>query len=306
MHPQDNVATGVMGRIVDVLGRGGNGVAPYRTGSYSLEGMVKMMEGERVPNVMDKSGVVSFEHQAELQEAIGNITLGGAMSYKSIIGETWAQQLSDALSSSQTLGTATSGVSLSATFPTDTLGQQLEQVARVMAARTNLEEERQVFYVHQGGFDTHSSLKDQVDSNFQKINAALEAFETEMRAQGLWDDVVLVSSSDFGRTYASNGAGTDHAWGGNYFMLGGAVNGSQLFGEFPSSFVETGDVVISRNGRIIPTTPWESVWYGLAEWFGVNLTDMGDVLPNAANFPNETLFRASATDGRPGLTVSGP
>ena len=48
MHPQDNVATGVLGRIVNVLNRGGgaDSSAPYRTGSYSLNGMVKMLEGE--------------------------------------------------------------------------------------------------------------------------------------------------------------------------------------------------------------------------------------------------------------------
>ena len=103
-----------------------------------------------------------FAHQAELAEVLRNITLGGDLSYRSVFGETWAQQLQDALSTSSTLSTATSGVSLTATFPTDTLGQQFEQVARVIAARSNLQEERQVFLVPLGGFDTHSSLKDQV------------------------------------------------------------------------------------------------------------------------------------------------
>jgi len=145
MHPQDNVATGVLGRIVDVLNRGGGAAAAYRTGTYSLDGMVKILEGERAPIVLDRSGVVSFAHQAEMQDAISNITLGGEQSYKSIFGETWAKELQDSLSTSQTLSAATSGVSLSATFPTDALGQQFEQVARVIAARSNLQEERQVF-----------------------------------------------------------------------------------------------------------------------------------------------------------------
>eukprot|EP00966_Prymnesium_polylepis_P240566 5563425-Prymnesium_polylepis.1 len=134
-----------MGRIVEVLNRGGGGgAAPYRTGTYSLDGMVKMVEGERAPTVVDKSGVVSFVHQAELQEAIGNITLGSGSSYKSIFGETWAQQLQDSLDSSQSLSAATSGVSLTASFPTDALGQSFEQLARVIAARSTLDEERQV------------------------------------------------------------------------------------------------------------------------------------------------------------------
>ena len=136
-----------------------------------------------------------------------------------------------------------------------------------------------------------------------KINAALSALETELKAQDAWKDTLLLTSSDFGRTYASNGAGTDHAWGGNYFLVGGAANGGQLFGDFPASFIETSDVVISRNGRIIPTTPWESVWYALAEWFGVDTSAMAEVLPNYGNFPTQTMFRAATTDGRPGLTV---
>ena len=143
----------------------------------------------------------------------------------------------------------------------------------------------------------------QVDANFADIDAALAAFETELKAQGVWEDTILLTSSDFGRTYAMNGAGTDHAWGGNYFALGGAVNGSQIFGEFPASFIETSDVVISRNGRLIPTTPWEAVWYGLAEWFGVEQASMAEVLPNYVNFNFSTMFRASATNGHRGLTV---
>jgi len=144
----------------------------------------------------------------------------------------------------------------------------------------------------------------QVDTKFATIDTALQAFEAEMKAQGVWQDTVLLTASDFSRTYASNGAGTDHAWGGNYFLVGGAVNGSQLLGDFPASFLETGDVVISRNGRIIPTTPWESVWYALAEWFGVDASSMGEVLPNFANFPFSSMFRATATGVQPGLTVS--
>ena len=59
-----------------------------------------------------------------------------------------------------------------------------------------------------GGWDSHSSLKDQVDTNLKSVNAGLAALETELKAQGVWDDTILVTSSDFGRTYYGNGAGT--------------------------------------------------------------------------------------------------
>jgi hypothetical protein len=132
MHPQDNVATGVLGRIVDVINRNNAGTAAFRTGKYSLAGMAKMLEGEDPPIVLDRSGVVAFEHQTELEEALGNITLGGG-SFKSTFGETWAQNLKDSLSISQTLATATAGVTLTASFGGDALGQQMEQASRAAA-----------------------------------------------------------------------------------------------------------------------------------------------------------------------------
>ena len=176
-------------------------------------------------------------------------------------------------------------------------------IARVIARREDFGTDRAAFFVPIGRFDTHNTL-DRLPVLLSEIDNALGAFAEEMRARDLFEDVAVATTSDFGRTLTWNGLGTDHAWGGNYFMAGGAVNGSQLFGSFPSSFIETSDVVISRNGRIIPTTPWESVWVGLSEWFGVESTSMAEVLPNFANFPAETIFHATATDGLPGLTVS--
>ena len=72
-----------------------------------------------------------------------------------------------------------------------------------------------------------------------------------------------------------------------------SAKGSQLFGEFPSSFLETGDVVISRNGRLIPTTPWESVWSAVGEWWGLTEAERATVLPHAERFSAETIFAAA-------------
>mmetsp|Transcript_84204 Transcript_84204/g.168087 ORF Transcript_84204/g.168087 Transcript_84204/m.168087 type:complete len:120 (-) Transcript_84204:508-867(-) len=114
-----------------------------------------------------------------------------------------------------------------------------------------------------------------------------------MEAQGVWDQVAVLTASDFGRTLGSNGAGTDHAWAGNYMLLGGDVKGGQMLGEFPTNLDADSEVNIGRNGRLLPTTPWEAPWQGLAEWFGVPESQMAGVLPNAANFPTERLFSAS-------------
>ena len=106
-----------------------------------------------------------------------------------------------------------------------------------------------------------------------------------MELEGLWADVTVVTLSEFGRTISSNGRGTDHAWGGNQVIYGGAVNGTRLLGEFPSRLGEGVDNPVDvGGGRILPTTSWESMWAPIAEWMGVGPADLDAVLPNRANF----------------------
>tara|TARA_B100000780_G_C20856931_1_gene340629 strand:- start:290 stop:586 length:297 start_codon:yes stop_codon:yes gene_type:complete len=79
---------------------------------------------------------------------------------------------------------------------------------------------------------------------------------------------------------------TDHAWGGNYFLLGGDLDGGQIHGNYPAKLgEENGDVNIGR-GRMLPTTSWNSLWKPVAEWFGILPTEMDAILPNQGKFPN--------------------
>jgi uncharacterized protein (DUF1501 family) len=117
----------------------------------------------------------------------------------------------------------------------------------------------------------------------------------------LWESTVVIQFSEFARTLDPNtGDGTDHAWGGNHFMFGGAVNGGQVLGQYPSNF-QQGDpdkLALSR-GRMIPTTPWDAMWKGVAEWFGVPATgsemaEMDKVLPMHKNFQNPNVLYGEA------------
>jgi len=114
-----------------------------------------------------------------------------------------------------------------------------------------------------------------------------------MRALGVWGDVAVLTASDFGRTLGSNGAGTDHAWGGHYWLAGGSVAGGQVLGTYPAALDESSEVNIGRNHRMLPTTPWEAVWHGLGQWFGAGEAALRAVVPNAANFAPASLFNAS-------------
>ena len=165
----------------------------------------------------------------------------------------------------------------------------MAQVARIMKASKALQNERAVFFTQTGGFDTHKDLGKTLETQLPGIDGAIRAFQKEMTEQGKWDDVVVLTMSDFGRTLTSNGRGTDHAWGGNMMMMGGRVNGGRIHGEFPDDLTSSGPLNVGR-GRLIPTRGWESLWHGISEWMGVEADEMDTVLPNKKNFPDDKLF----------------
>merc|ERR1712178_314184 len=172
--------------------------------------------------------------------------------------------------------------------------RQFSQVARLIAAREERNVERDLFYVTIGGFDTHSDSAEVLEENFRHINDALQEFVGELRAQNIFDSVVIASESDFGRTLSTNGAGTDHAWAGNHFVIGGRVNGGRVFNDFPSSLLEGNDQDLGR-GRLIPKYPWENMMVPIAEWMGVQEDQQATVFPNLANFDRQQHILAEGT-----------
>ena len=96
-----------------------------------------------------------------------------------------------------------------------------------------------------------------------------------------------------GRTLNSNSQGTDHGWGGNYWIAGGKVKGKQMLGKYPYQFTEfESDVNVGR-GVFLPTTPWESVWNAVGEWLELDEQELKDVIPHKDNFPPADIFTKS-------------
>lgn len=196
----------------------------------------------------------------------------------------------DAIDETLNLDEALANTSLSVDFQVaGGLGSQLKQVARLIHAREQRQAERDVFFVTKGGWDTHRGVKPNTDRGWTDVNQALADFVTELRDPGLnvFNDVVIASASDFGRTLDPNPSGTDHGWGGNHFVINGQLNGGQIFNTFPDSFA-TNDV---GRGRQIPTVPWEFMFAPIAEWFGLRfgLTEPDlrvKLFPNIDNFNN--------------------
>ena len=82
----------------------------------------------------------------------------------------------------------------------------------------------------------------------------------------------------------SNGSGSDHGWGGNHFVVGGAVNGKQIYGDYPETLHPGNELDLGR-GRLIPTMSVDEYNAELALWFGVgNNSDLETILPNIREF----------------------
>jgi uncharacterized protein (DUF1501 family) len=174
------------------------------------------------------------------------------------------------------------------------LAQQLQVVARMIDASSNaaIGARRQIFFVSMGGFDTHDSQNTNHADLMARLAHAMRYFDDTLGAMGARDKVTLFTASDFGRTFTSNGDGTDHGWGSHHFVLGGAVKGGDLYGNFPVLAAKNasnngfdGSPNQLNNGAMLPGTSVDQLGATLGRWFG-GLTDsqLLDIFPNLANW----------------------
>merc|ERR1712072_1065257 len=172
--------------------------------------------------IHQSQGAVRLQAYSEVNSMLKNIT---SKKRQNVYCEEYAKSIGRFVEASEDLGTTLDATVLKKSFETSSsLAKQLKQVARLIVAREDRKVERDLFYVNIGGFDAHSLSAEVLEEKFEAIDAALENFVGELKAQGIFDSVVIASESDFGRTLSTNGAGTDHAWAGNHFVIGGKVN----------------------------------------------------------------------------------
>jgi uncharacterized protein (DUF1501 family) len=183
------------------------------------------------------------------------------------------------------------------------LAQQLQVVARMIDASsaTGVGAKRQVFFVSIGGFDSHDLQNRNNSDLMARLAHAMRYFDTTLAALGAQNKVTAFTASDFGRTFTSNGDGTDHGWGAHHFVMGGAVKGGDIYGNFPvlgaknvsnNNFDSSPNQI--GNGSLIPETAVDQLGATLAKWFGVSDSDALTVFPNLANFTTRNLGFMSA------------
>jgi uncharacterized protein (DUF1501 family) len=248
-------------------------------------------------------GAIKINSAVAGASVYGSTAVGAAMN--SLLKQSRAHVLENEYNKVSTRALAAEGLVTSAllqsppattftAFAPDSLAQQLKMVARLIKGRSALGARRQVFLVSQGGFDLHDNLIRDHGGLLTKVSDAMTAFYNATAEMGIANQVTAFTASDFGRTLASNGDGSDHGWGSHHFVVGGAVKGQQFYGTAPPISVadtkDTSGVYLPQNqwhvgqGRLLPSTSVDQYAATLAKWFGVDPSEMAGVLPKIVNF----------------------
>lgn len=200
--------------------------------------------------------------------------------------QTWLTMMGRSIDNQRILSGAIGASTLQTPFPGTGLGRQLQMAARLIGARGQLGLRRQCFFCSIGGFDTHGddqlSRQDELLGDIADAVAAFHAATVEL---GVAREVTLFTASDFGRTFASNGAGTDHGWGAHQWVVGGAVKGGRIVGRFPDLGVGGPDDV--GQGVWIPGVALDQMGGELARWFGADATLTDEVFPRLRQFDRD-------------------
>jgi uncharacterized protein (DUF1501 family) len=179
--------------------------------------------------------------------------------------------------------------SLKTQFPSTSLGSQLQQVAQIIQVQSYLGMSHQIFFCSLGGFDTHAGELEAHNNLYPQLSQALAAFYDATQELGMAENITTFTESDFSRTFQpTTGDGSDHAWGSHHLVLGGAVKGGQIYGQFPT-FELAGPNDADARGRWIPTTSIDQYGASLCSWFGIPDSALGSVFPNFANFGSQKL-----------------
>lgn len=118
-----------------------------------------------------------------------------------------------------------------AAYPQGPFGKDLKQIAELITADTAT----QIYYASLGGFDTHAGQKNRQQRLLTQYAQGVSALIQDLKANNLFDDVLIMTFSEFGRRLAQNGSGgTDHGTANNLFLMGGSLKQAGFYNDAPN------------------------------------------------------------------------
>lgn len=287
-RPDIRVQQGWFGYFADALQA--NKKADQIPMNISLAGSNIMQNGERSTHysITDKGsvGLVVNESESDLNreilrsfETVLNTSYPGdpfKQTYLSITREAQLQH--------QKFRDAVEKVSLPIEFSDSDLSQQLAKVAQSIAAADELNIPQQTYFLRYIGWDHHDDLLTKHAEMLSVLSKAMAEFQNAIELMGLSEQALCFTGSDFGRTLTSNGNGSDHGWGGHCLVMGDAVKGGAVLGQYPDLSLGDKNPLDVGGGVLIPGLPTDALFAQLALWFGVQRNDLPVLFPNLVNF----------------------
>lgn len=287
--PNQRTALGWGGKMADIVSSvntnpnismnislGGTNI--FQSGSNTVEYTIENVGngGTKGINIYDSTDPFNIVLKNGVQSILDQ-------NYQDLFKQTYAQRIKTSQNTHEIFKSAVEAIPPFLTnFSANKLSQDLEMVAKTIAASDVLGMHKQTFYLNYGGWDHHDELLNNQQTMLSVVSKALSEFEAVLEELNVSNKVTTFTISDFARTLSSNGNGTDHAWGGNVMVMGGDVLGGQIYGQYPDLILGAGQDV--GGGVMLPTLSTDQYFAELALWFGVAGSDLVNLLPNIGNF----------------------
>ncbi len=150
-------------------------------------------------------------------------------------------------------------------YPDSQIGKRMKTIGSLIVSGS----ETQVYYVSHGSFDTHVNQADRQNRLFEQLDTALAALVGDLKQSGRFNDVLIMTFSEFGRRVSQNASnGTDHGTAGNMFFISGGLRKPGLYNDLPSlSDLDNGDLVYGTDFKQVYATV-------LDNWLQANSQDI--------------------------------